>query len=145
MIINRPAYHPEYPPTSKYVRATTLLVGNIIEPVNVGGNKLHTRLTQVAHVNPGGAADTSAAAYLINKLCAVGPPSFIRKLEAAAVKSDNMKNDKNSRKDKNFQISSLKNDMKNLKSQWSQLDGKITAKKKSLIVAFTTSRNNLFK
>ena len=83
MITNRPAYHPDFPPSSKYVRATLLLVGNIIEPILGKENEQHTRLTQVAHINPGGAADTSAAAFVINKLCAVGPPSFIKKLEAA--------------------------------------------------------------
>ena len=34
----------------------------------------------------GGGADTPAIAWLINKLCAVGPPTFVRKLEVAAKK-----------------------------------------------------------
>jgi hypothetical protein len=144
MIINRPAYHPNYPPTSKYVRATTLLVGNIIEPVR-SGDMEYTRLTQVAHVNPGGAGDNSAAAFVINKLCAVGPPSFIRKLELAAQKSDNM--NKKAKVDGSFKMPSFKSDLDNIKNKWANLkipevlDGKITAKKKSLVVAFTNSKN----
>jgi hypothetical protein len=43
-----------------------------------------TKFTQIAHINPGGGADTTAIAWVINKLCAVGPPTFIRKLETAA-------------------------------------------------------------
>ena len=42
-------------------------------------------------MNPGGAGDTAAVAFVINKLCAVGPPNFIRKLEIAAQKTDNSK------------------------------------------------------
>jgi hypothetical protein len=82
IILNRPAYHKSYPPSNKYVRATILLAANIIEPYGKGKSKL----TQIAHLNPGGAADNSAAAWIINQLCAVGPPTFIRKLEKAAKK-----------------------------------------------------------
>ena len=82
IILNRPAYHPSYPPSSKYVRATILLAANIIEPCG----KNCSKLTQIAHVNPGGGADNSAIAWIINQLCAVGPPTFIRKLEKAAMK-----------------------------------------------------------
>lgn len=53
MIINRPAYVPSYPPVRKYVRATTLMVGNIIEPFTGAADEKYTRLTQVAHINPG--------------------------------------------------------------------------------------------
>lgn len=155
MIINRPAYHPDYPPTSKYVRATTLLVGNIIEPYKGKFNEDHTRITQVAHVNPGGAGDTSAVAYIINKLCAVGPPNFIRKLELAAQKSDMMKiKNKNDNKinNNNFKIPTLSDeDIKNIQKKWSKLkipeffDEKISKKKKSVVMAFTNSRKNIFK
>jgi hypothetical protein len=34
----------------------------------------------------GGISDTTAVAWIINKLCAVGPPTFVRKLEIAAKK-----------------------------------------------------------
>ena len=82
IILNRPAYHKSYPPSNKYVRATILLAANIIEPCGKGKSKL----TQIAHLNPGGAADNSAAAWIINQLCAVGPPTFMKKLEKAARK-----------------------------------------------------------
>jgi len=59
-----------------------LLAGNIITPYGNG----KTKLVQVAHINPGGGADTKAAAWIINKLCGVGPPTFIRNLEKAAQK-----------------------------------------------------------
>lgn len=84
IILNRPAYHDNYKKSSKYVRATILLAGNIIEPYG----KDQSYLTQISHINPGGGADTKAAAWIINNLCAVGPPTFIRKLEVAAVKSE---------------------------------------------------------
>ena len=82
VILNRPAYHPKYPPSKKFVRATVLLAGNMLEPHGPDGQ--HCKLTQIAHVNPGGGADTAAMAWIINKLCSVGPPTFIRKLERAA-------------------------------------------------------------
>ena len=155
MIINRPAYHPDYPPTKKYVRATTLLVGNIIEPFKGQLNEEHTRITQVAHVNPGGAGDTAAVAYVINKLCAVGPPNFIRKLELAAQKSDFMKlkrinNDKNNQN--SFKIPALfDKDFKNIQNEWSKLNipdfsGKKKMKNRKLAVtAFINSARNILK
>jgi hypothetical protein len=85
VIINRPAYHPKYPPSKKFVRATILLAGNVLEPYGPDGTQC--KITQIAHVNPGGGADTAAMAWVINKLCAVGPPTFIRKLEAAAART----------------------------------------------------------
>ena len=85
IMLNRPAYLKSYPPTDKYVRATVLLAGNIIRPHGLYGNQTH--LTMLAQINPGGISDTPAAAWIINKLCASGPPSFIRKLEHAAKKT----------------------------------------------------------
>lgn len=82
LILNRPAYHPKFPPTAKYVRATILLAGSMLQPHGVNGQQ--TLFTQIAHVNPGGGADTPAVAWMINKLCAVGPPAFMRKLEKTA-------------------------------------------------------------
>eukprot|EP01035_Chromulina_nebulosa_P022398 gene22398-29002_t len=79
VILNRPAYFSKLQPNKKYVRATILLAGNIIEPY--GDNK--SLLTLIAHVNPGGGADTSAGAWIINKLCALGPPKFIKAVEKA--------------------------------------------------------------
>ena len=79
VILNRPAYHSEWKPSAKYVRATVLLAGNVIEPRGSG----RCYMTQVAHINPGGVADTPAVAWVINKLCATGPPAFFRKLEKA--------------------------------------------------------------
>lgn len=80
IILNRPAYFSKVQPTKKFVRATILLAGNIIKPL--GPKK--TEMIMLAHVNPGGAADTKAAAFFINKLCAKGPPTYLRKLEIAA-------------------------------------------------------------
>jgi len=99
IVLNRPAYQSKFATTTKsnddeegggakYVRATILLAGNVIEPHGEHGEK--TLLTQVAHINPGGGADTPAVAWIINKVCAFGPPAFFRKLEAAAQKSDAM-------------------------------------------------------
>lgn len=82
VILNRPAYLSSHRPTDAHVRATVLLAGNIIRPHGEFRNQTH--LTLIAQVNPGGGADTPAAAWLLNKLCAVGPPTFIRRLEAAA-------------------------------------------------------------
>ena len=81
IVLNRPAYHSDYAPADTHVRACVLLAGNIMEPLD-GGQR--TRYTQIAHVNPGGGADTKAIAFIVNSLCALGPPSFIRKLETAA-------------------------------------------------------------
>jgi len=85
IILNRPGYLKSHPPTDKYVRATVLLAGNIIRPHGLYGNQTH--LTMLAQINPGGISDTPAAAWIINKLCASGPPSFIRQLEHAAQKT----------------------------------------------------------
>lgn len=82
IILNRPAYHSQFPESQKCVRATILLAGNIIEPHGRG----RSLVTQIAHVNPGGGADNKVVASVINRLCAVGPPVFLRKLEAAAKK-----------------------------------------------------------
>lgn len=81
VVLNRPAYHDQYRPTDKFVRACILLAGQLIEPYGNG----QTKLTQIAHVNPGGGADIPAVAWLINNLCAVGPPQFFRKLEKVAM------------------------------------------------------------
>lgn len=85
VILNRPAYFSKTPNSKNFVHATILLAGNIVEPYGPAGNQ--TLLTQIAHINPGGISDTAAVAWIINKLCAVGPPTFIRKLEIAAQKS----------------------------------------------------------
>ena len=84
VIINRPAYLSSYPVVKKYTRATVLLAGNIIEP-----HPQHagwSMVTQVAHVNPGGLADSKLVAKMINALCAKGPPAFFAGLERAAKK-----------------------------------------------------------
>lgn len=82
VILNRPAYHSGWGPTpDKFVRATVLLAGNVMEPRGPDGQQCF--ITQIAHVNPGGICDTPAVAFIINKLCATGPPAFIRKLEQA--------------------------------------------------------------
>ena len=65
IILNRPAYLSSHPPSPNYVRATILLAGNIIKPY--GKNRSH--VTLIAHVNPGGGADSKAAAWFINQLC----------------------------------------------------------------------------
>jgi hypothetical protein len=68
--------------TSKYVRATILLGGNILQPINTK----QTKVTMIAHVNPGGGGDTQTAAWFINKMCAREPQNFLKKLEIAANK-----------------------------------------------------------
>mmetsp|Transcript_1798 Transcript_1798/g.2505 ORF Transcript_1798/g.2505 Transcript_1798/m.2505 type:complete len:270 (+) Transcript_1798:215-1024(+) len=88
LILNRPAYHSSdnkiiSTSKDKYLRATILLAGNIITPIG----KNRSKLTMIAHVNPGGGGDTKTGAFFANKLCAAAPPTFIRKLEAAAMKS----------------------------------------------------------
>jgi len=83
LILNRPGYHSKYKPSSNFVRGTILLAGSIIEPVE-GSSGQQTKFTQIAHVNPGGGADTPAVAWMINKLSAIGPPAFLRKLEKCA-------------------------------------------------------------
>ena len=84
LILNRPAYYSKTKSNDKYVRATVLLAGNIIQPY--GNNK--TLLTLIAHINPGGNADTKAAAWVINNLCSVGPPNFMRKIERTIQKNN---------------------------------------------------------
>ncbi len=86
VIINRPGYLTKYPVTNRYARATVLLAGNIIEPHPMHPNDW-TSLTQIAHVNPGGLADSKIAASIINSLCAKGPPAFFAGLERAAQKT----------------------------------------------------------
>lgn len=83
IILNRPGYDERCPATKDYVRATILLAANVIRPYGNG----QTHITQIAHVNPGGGADNPSMAWIINQLCAVGPPNFMKKLETAAKKS----------------------------------------------------------
>ena len=88
IILNRPAYLEGYEPQpSKYVRATVLLAANILTPTQNG----HTHLTQIAHINPGGGADTKLVAKIANRLCARGPPYFFKNLEKAAWNSKQKK------------------------------------------------------
>lgn len=88
IILNRPAYLEGYEPQpSKYVRATILLAANILTPTKNG----HTKLTQIAHINPGGGADTKVVAKIINGLCAKGPPYFFNNLQKAAWNSPQQK------------------------------------------------------
>lgn len=82
IFLNRPAYYSKTKATNKYVRATILLAANLIKPIPNQPDK--TSLTLIAHVNPGGAADNPTMAFFINKLCAMGPPSFVRKIEKSA-------------------------------------------------------------
>jgi hypothetical protein len=84
VIINRPGYLSWYPVVKKFTRATVLLAGNVIEPHPT--NPQWSRVTQIAHVNPGGVADSKIVAMTINALCAKGPPAFFAGLEKAAQK-----------------------------------------------------------
>ena len=63
-----------------FVRTEVLLAGNVMRPV--AGDPNLTEFTTIAHINPGGAADTPLGAQLANKICTYGPVSFIRKLES---------------------------------------------------------------
>jgi START domain len=87
IILNRPAYYSHCAPSDSHVRATVLLGGNIIEP----HGKHQTKLTLIAHVNPGGAADAPGVSMIVNKLCELGPPAFIRKLEKCVNKGTTRK------------------------------------------------------
>ena len=84
MVVNRPAYLSSHRPSSaeRCVRGTLLLAGNVNEALGPGT----CRVTAVAHVNPGGAADSAALAAAVRALCLRGPPRFLRRLEAAARK-----------------------------------------------------------
>lgn len=84
VIINRPGYLSSYPVVKKFARATVLLAGNVIEPHP--SNPDWSSVTQIAHVNPGGLADSKVVAKMINALCAKGPPAFFAGLEKAAQK-----------------------------------------------------------
>mmetsp|Transcript_14175 Transcript_14175/g.28018 ORF Transcript_14175/g.28018 Transcript_14175/m.28018 type:complete len:496 (+) Transcript_14175:213-1700(+) len=65
-----------------YVRTEVLLAGNVIRPDPNDPSK--TEFTTIAHVNPGGAADTPLGSRLVNHICTHGPVNFILKLENAA-------------------------------------------------------------
>jgi len=95
IIVNRPAYLSSCPSNSKYVRATVLLGGNLIEPIN----ETQSRITMVAQINAGGSADHPAAAWIANKLCAYGPPTFLRKIEKAAQKIDQQQQQQRQQRD----------------------------------------------
>lgn len=82
VIINRPGYLSFYPVVKRFARATVLLAGNVIEPHP--SNPEWSCVTQIAHVNPGGLADSKVIAKMINALCAKGPPAFFSGLEKAA-------------------------------------------------------------
>lgn len=84
VIINRPGYLSSYPVMKKFTRATVLLAGNVIEPHPDRSD--WSVVTQIAHVNPGGLADSKLVAKMINALCAKGPPAFFAGLEKAARK-----------------------------------------------------------
>jgi len=62
-----------------FVRTEVLLAGNVMRPVT--GDPSKTEFTTIAHINPGGAADTPLGAQLANQICTYGPVDFIRKLE----------------------------------------------------------------
>ena len=75
-IVNRPAYIVDNKIRDfRSVRGSLLLSGNIFEPYQ---NK--TKITQIIHINPGGSADSSAIAWILNRRQL---PSyvFIKKLE----------------------------------------------------------------
>mmetsp|Transcript_59882 Transcript_59882/g.141044 ORF Transcript_59882/g.141044 Transcript_59882/m.141044 type:complete len:468 (+) Transcript_59882:199-1602(+) len=73
------AYEP--PEGGEFVRTEVLLSGNVMRPLP--GDPAKTQFTTIAHINPGGAADTPLGAQLANRICVHGPVSFIRKLETA--------------------------------------------------------------
>uniref|UniRef100_A0A7S0EY86 START domain-containing protein n=1 Tax=Hanusia phi TaxID=3032 RepID=A0A7S0EY86_9CRYP len=67
-----------------YVRTEVLLAGNVMRPCPDDPNK--TEFTTIAHINPGGAADTPLGAQITNRICIHGPVSFIRKIETVCGK-----------------------------------------------------------
>eukprot|EP00282_Hemiselmis_andersenii_P020278 CAMPEP_0172039722 /NCGR_PEP_ID=MMETSP1041-20130122/24065_1 /TAXON_ID=464988 /ORGANISM="Hemiselmis andersenii, Strain CCMP439" /LENGTH=492 /DNA_ID=CAMNT_0012697469 /DNA_START=170 /DNA_END=1651 /DNA_ORIENTATION=- len=69
-------------PGTDYVRTEVLLAGNVMRPDPTDPTK--TEFTTIAHVNPGGAADTPLGSRLVNHICTHGPVNFINKLEIAA-------------------------------------------------------------
>eukprot|EP00286_Rhodomonas_abbreviata_P014913 CAMPEP_0181339794 /NCGR_PEP_ID=MMETSP1101-20121128/29478_1 /TAXON_ID=46948 /ORGANISM="Rhodomonas abbreviata, Strain Caron Lab Isolate" /LENGTH=430 /DNA_ID=CAMNT_0023450851 /DNA_START=207 /DNA_END=1496 /DNA_ORIENTATION=- len=62
------AYKP--PEGGEFVRTEVLLSGNVMRPDPSDPNK--TQFTTVAHINPGGAADTPLGAQLANRICVHG-------------------------------------------------------------------------
>ena len=62
------------------MRTEVLLAGNVMRPV--AGDPGKTEFTTIAHINPGGAADTPLGSQLANKICTYGPVDFIRKIES---------------------------------------------------------------
>jgi len=65
-----------------FVRTEVLLAGNVMRPNDQDPSK--TDFVTIAHINPGGAADTPLGAKIVNHLCTHGPVNFIMKLEGAA-------------------------------------------------------------
>jgi len=70
---------PDCASNKDFVRTDVLLAGNVMRPCADDPTK--TEFTTIAHINPGGAAETHLGAQITNRICTHGPVSFIRKLE----------------------------------------------------------------
>ena len=66
----------------KYVRAEILIASNIMRPNREDPTK--TDFISVTHINPGGIADSTLGAKIVNKLCAKAPVNLLLALEKTA-------------------------------------------------------------
>ncbi|CAM9830338.1 unnamed protein product [Ectocarpus sp. 4 AP-2014] len=82
MVINRPVEHPAARRGKKYVRAEILIATNIMRPNREDPSK--TDFISVTHINPGGIADSTIGAKIVNKLCAKAPVNLLVALERSA-------------------------------------------------------------
>lgn len=68
--------------SKKFVRAEILIATNIMRPNREDPSK--TDFISVTHINPGGIADTTIGAKVVNKLCAKAPVNLLVALERSA-------------------------------------------------------------
>ncbi|KAG5177967.1 hypothetical protein JKP88DRAFT_330860 [Tribonema minus] len=81
-VVNRPVNHAAAPATKDYVRAEILIATNMMRANAHDPRK--TDFVTVAHVNPGGVADSTLGANVVNMLCAQAPLKLLQALERAA-------------------------------------------------------------
>ncbi|CAM9525647.1 unnamed protein product [Scytosiphon promiscuus] len=92
MVVNRPVEHPSARRSKKFVRAEILIATNIMRPNRDDPSK--TDFISVTHINPGGIADTTLGAKIVNKLCAKAPVNLLVALERSANSAPVPKNGK---------------------------------------------------
>eukprot|EP00904_Undaria_pinnatifida_P009544 jgi/Undpi1/571/HiC_scaffold_10.g04035.m1 len=82
VVVNRAVEHPAARRGKKYVRAEILIASNIMRPNREDPTK--TDFISVTHINPGGIADSTLGAKIVNKLCAKAPVNLLLALEKTA-------------------------------------------------------------